>query len=65
MMDRYNQEDQTPETLEMGEQEDQPEVEDTSLVESASETEVQDVVGEPAQPEDDRAWYVVHCYSGY
>jgi transcriptional antiterminator NusG len=23
------------------------------------------VAGKPAEPEDERAWYVIHCYSGY
>jgi len=65
MMELYDQGEQAPETMETGEQEEQPAVEDTSLVEMDSEIEEQPSVEELAEPDDDRAWYVVHCYSGY
>lgn len=64
-MELYDQEDQAPETLGTGEQEDQPAAEATSLVDVDSGNEEQDAVAESTEPEDDRAWYVVHCYSGY
>lgn len=64
-MNLSDQDDQTPETLEMGEMEEQPVVEESSPVDLDSEIEEQEAAEELSQPEDDRAWYVVHCYSGY
>lgn len=64
-MNLSDQDDQTPETLEMGEIEEQPVVEESSPVDLDSEIEEQEAAEELSQPEDDRAWYVVHCYSGY
>lgn len=45
---------------------DEPLTEPSAAV-ANEETEVEEAVGEDtelAEPEDDRAWYVIHCYSG-
>ncbi len=43
------------------EMEEEEEVEEPGIVAESEAPEE----SEMAQPEDDRAWYVVHCYSGY
>jgi len=57
-----NQEEQVPEE----EQEiTVPETEEvTALAEDAAESDVEDL-NLDQEPDDDRAWFVVHCYSGY
>ena len=66
MMDQFNQEDLEQPKLELDES--------TAEIESGDLTSESDVAleeeGDVAQPEagleeDGRAWYVVHCYSGY
>ncbi len=74
-MDLFDQEDQPIEALESGEQEPAAPVEDSraedqlsgfpsleTLGESGLEIEVP---AEGSEEGDGRAWYVVHCYSGY
>jgi transcriptional antiterminator NusG len=44
----------------------QDEAEDESVAEADEDTETVAAAEEPEQvPDDDRNWYVVHCYSGY
>jgi transcriptional antiterminator NusG len=56
-----------PEVAEVEEEEDVEEVEEEEEPEAeeepAEEEEVAEV--EEEEPEDDRRWYVIHCYSGY
>ncbi len=74
-MDLFDQEDQPIEALESGEQEPAAPAEDSraedqlagfpsleTLGESGLEIEVP---AEGSEEGDGRAWYVVHCYSGY
>jgi transcriptional antiterminator NusG len=44
-----------------------PEIEATQAetVPEVEETQAEEVAEELESPQDDRAWYVVHCYSGY
>jgi transcription termination/antitermination protein NusG len=65
MMDLYDQEDQPEETIDIGRPEDEkalgkrhPEPLNSDLPEDVS-------FGGASQDGDGRAWYVVHCYSGY
>jgi len=65
----------TEDQVEQSAAEFQPEAEEQSVLEEspqesldslADEVEVTpEESDEPEEPEDDRAWYVVHCYSGY
>jgi transcriptional antiterminator NusG len=41
------------------------EVDEEAVTEVAEEALAEVVEPEPLEPQDDRAWYVVHCYSGY
>jgi transcriptional antiterminator NusG len=40
-------------------------VDEEAAAEASEEAVAEDVEPEPLEPQDDRAWYVVHCYSGY
>ena len=74
-MDLYDQEDQPIEALESGEQEPAVPIEDSRAEDQLTEFPLQETFGESGleieapveSPEegDGRAWYVVHCYSGY
>lgn len=74
-MDLYDQEDQPIEALESGEQEPAVPTEDSRAEDQLTEFPLLETFGESGleieapveSPEegDGRAWYVVHCYSGY
>jgi transcriptional antiterminator NusG len=60
-MDDIYQEEQSIELPESGDSQQEPEEELLTPIEIDPEVELKD----SAIGEDDRAWYVVHCYSGY
>jgi transcriptional antiterminator NusG len=68
IMDFFNQDDQPiemPENDDLG-IESEPTSEDLSPVSTDSDEIVEDLAGDIDQESGDgRAWYVVHCYSGY
>ena len=66
MMDELNQEEENQEPLESHEK-DADEVVELSIPQEAGEIVTEAYPGQPDElsQEDDRAWYVVHCYSGY
>ena len=66
MMDELNQEEENQESLESHEK-DADEVVELSIPQEAGEIVTEAYPGQPDElsQEDDRAWYVVHCYSGY
>ena len=63
-MDLQDQEDQSLDTPELEELEAEPTVDEPTA--DALETDIEGT-SDPSveQVDDDRAWYVVHCYSGY
>ncbi len=72
MMSEYDQEEKNLEPLDDGEREAEP-VEnplvpqDIEVPQDTGEVATEAYPGQPDElpQEDDRAWYVVHCYSGY
>jgi transcriptional antiterminator NusG len=66
MMSEYNQEEENEEPLEDHEKE-ADEVDQISIPQESGEIVTEAYPGQPDElvQEDDRAWYVVHCYSGY
>jgi transcriptional antiterminator NusG len=66
MMSEFNQEEENEETLEDHEK-DADEVDNLSIPQESGEIVSEAYPGQPDElvQEDDRAWYVVHCYSGY
>jgi transcriptional antiterminator NusG len=66
MMDEINQEEENQEPLEDHEK-NAEEMENMDIVEETGEIVTEEYPGQPeeASQEDGRAWYVVHCYSGY
>ena len=66
MMSEFNQEEENEEPVEDHEK-DEDEVDNLILPPQSSEIVTELYPGQPDElvQEDDRAWYVVHCYSGY
>ncbi len=66
MMDELNQEEENQESLESHEK-DADEVVELSIPQETGEIVTEAYPGQPDElsQADDRAWYVVHCYSGY
>lgn len=74
-MDLYDQEDQEIEALESGDQEEVMSAEDSRVEDQTKEIPEQELLdvaeselealAESPEEGDGRAWYVVHCYSGY
>lgn len=69
MMSEFDQEEKTQEPLEDHEV-NTDEVEEVEVPQESEEVLTEEQPEQPEQPEelpqeDDRAWYVVHCYSGY
>jgi transcription termination/antitermination protein NusG len=66
MMNESNQEEINQEPLESHEQ-DADQVDEISIPQEAGEIVTEAYPGQPDElsQDDDRAWYVVHCYSGY
>ena len=67
-----NQEEQVPEEEQVGtvfESEDQPASDENVAIQADDELEAESVndetTDEAEEEDDDRAWFVVHCYSGY
>ena len=60
-----SEEEELEDELEADSLEDETDTIDAEQTEKA-ETEVEEtVIVPPPEPDDDRAWFVVHCYSGY
>src|SRR5512136_2110240 len=66
MMDDFNQEEENEEPLEDHEK-DADKVDDVVIPQETGEIVTETYPGQPDElsQEDGRAWYVVHCYSGY
>ena len=64
-MDQYDLEDQPEETAEFGSPDPERAVEKPSTEALDSELPEEVSFSEVGQEGDERAWYVVHCYSGY
>ena len=66
MMNEFHQEEENQEPLESHEK-DADEVENLNIPQESSEIVTEEYPGQPDKgaQEDGRAWYVVHCYSGY
>ena len=66
MMSEFNQEEENEEPLEEHEK-DADKVDDIAIPQESSEIVTEEYPGTPDElaQEDGRAWYVVHCYSGY
>ncbi len=64
-MDLTDQDDKNLEIPGTDEQDAEPSVDESVLVEIDSESEDESPTQETSVIDDDRAWYVVHCYSGY
>ncbi len=66
MMSEFNQEEENEEPLEDHEK-DADEVDNLVIPQESSEIVTEAYPGQPDElvQDDDRAWYVVHCYSGY
>jgi transcriptional antiterminator NusG len=66
MMSEINQEEENQEPLESHEK-DTDEVDELNIPQEAAEIVTEVYPGQPdgVSQEDGRAWYVVHCYSGY
>ena len=65
-MNEFHQEEENQEPLESHEK-DADEVENLNIPQESSEIVTEEYPGQPVEgaQEDGRAWYVVHCYSGY
>lgn len=64
-MDLTDQDDKNLETPGTDEQDAEPLVDESVQVEMDSESEDESSTQDTSVIDDDRAWYVVHCYSGY
>src|SRR5512136_290044 len=66
MMNEFNQEEENQEPLE-GHEKDAEKVDELSVPQEAGEIVTEVYPGQPDElsQEDGRAWFVVHCYSGY
>jgi transcriptional antiterminator NusG len=64
-MDLTDQDDKNLETPGTDEQDAEPLVDESVQVEMDSESEGESSTQDTSVIDDDRAWYVVHCYSGY
>ncbi len=64
-MDLTDQDDKNLEIPGTDEQDAEPSVDESVQVEIDSESEDESPTQETSVIDDDRAWYVVHCYSGY
>lgn len=60
-----SEEEELEAELEAGPLEDETEAIDTEQTDEAEDEVEATVVVPPPEPDDDRAWFVVHCYSGY
>jgi len=65
MMDLYDQEDQLKDASELTEPVSEDTLEETTLDSNNEEISAESTLSENIQEDDGRAWYVVHCYSGY
>ena len=64
-MNLFDQDDPTEEFPGVSDAENEPQMADDSSVDIDSEVAEDETVEESQESEDGRAWYVVHCYSGY
>jgi transcriptional antiterminator NusG len=65
MMDLYDQEDQLKDASELTEPVSEDTLEETTPDSNNEEISAESTLSEDIQEDDGRAWYVVHCYSGY
>jgi len=64
-MNLFDQDDPTEEFPGVSDAENEPQMADDSSVDIDSEVAEDETLEESQESEDGRAWYVVHCYSGY
>jgi len=64
-MNLLDQDDPTEEFPGVSDAENEPQMADDSSVDIDSEVAEDETLEESQESEDGRAWYVVHCYSGY
>ncbi len=64
-MNLFDQDDPTEEFPGVSDAENEPQMADDSSVDIDSEVAEDETIEESQESEDGRAWYVVHCYSGY
>jgi transcriptional antiterminator NusG len=64
-MNLFDQDDQTEEFADVSAAEEESQITDSSSVDFDSEVAEDEIREEGQEAEDGRAWYVVHCYSGY
>ncbi len=64
-MNLFDQDDQTEEFSGVSSTESEPQMTEESSVDLDSEVVEDETQAEAQEAEDGRAWYVVHCYSGY
>lgn len=64
-MNLLDQDDPTEEFPEVSDAENEPQMADKSSADFDSEVAEDETLDESQESEDGRAWYVVHCYSGY
>jgi len=65
MMDLYDQEDQLKDASELADTVPEEALEEPTTDSAEEEVSVEETLSEDVQVDDGRAWYVVHCYSGY
>ena len=64
-MNLFDQDDQTEEFPAVSDTENEPQMAENASVDFDSEVAEDVALEEGQEAEDGRAWYVVHCYSGY
>ena len=65
MMDLHDQEDQLKDESELTDPVSEEALEEPTSDSNKEEISAEERLSEDAQEDDGRAWYVVHCYSGY
>lgn len=64
-MDLHDQEDQLKDASELSDPVSEEALEETTPDSNKEEISAEERLSEDVQEDDGRAWYVVHCYSGY
>ncbi len=65
MMDLHDQEDQLKDASELADPVPEEALEEPTTDINKEEISAEESISEDVQEDDGRAWYVVHCYSGY
>lgn len=65
MMDLHDQEDQLKDASELADSVSEEALEEPTPDSTEEEISAEERLSEDVQEDDGRAWYVVHCYSGY